>query len=216
MNIIYNGLNQMLYFLFNSTGDWGISIILLTIVVKLILMPMSIKQKISIEDQQDISKKLDEIKEKYKNNESKLEEETQKFYAESAKGMFGCLVTLLQIPIIIVLYQVITKIPYEARTILIPWISSIKTPDKFFIIPITYALVSCIPTLIPYIPYFKAAYRVKTVKTNIITTIIISLAIIIKAPIGIGMYFITTSLFSTFEELSFRFYLKNKKTQIST
>jgi YidC/Oxa1 family membrane protein insertase len=210
VNIIFNVLNDLLNYLFNFTGDWGITIILLTILVKLLLMPMSLKQKLSLNKQQDTSKKLEEIKLKYKDNAEKLKEESEKYYKESTKGMLGCLVTFLQIPIIYSLYHVITRIPYEAGTVIIPWISSIKVPDNYYIIPIIYVIVSCVPTLLPYAPFLKAAYKVKVTKTNIISTMVISLIIIIKAPIAIGMYFITTSLFSVFEEIGYRIYLRNK------
>jgi YidC/Oxa1 family membrane protein insertase len=210
VNIIFNVLNELLNYLFHFTGDWGITIIVLTILVKLILMPMSIKQKFSFNKQQDMSRKLEDIKLKYKDNAEKIKEESQKYYVESTKGMLGCLVTFLQIPIIYSLYHVITRIPFEAGTIIIPWISSIKIPDRYYIVPIIYVIVSCIPTLLPYVPYLRAAYKVKITKTNIISTMVISLVIIIKAPIAIGMYFITTSLFSIFEEIGFRIYMKRK------
>lgn len=210
MSIIFNVLNVLLNYLFHFSGDWGITIILLTIIVKLILMPMSIKQKLSMEKQQDVAKKLEIIKEKYKNNAEKIKEESQKYYAESTKGMLGCGITLLQIPIIYSLYHVIIRIPVEAGTIIVPWISSIKIPDKYYIIPIIYVMVSLIPSILPYIPYLKATYRVKITKTNIISTLVFSVIIIIKAPIAIGMYFITTSICSIFEEIGFRIYMKNK------
>lgn len=58
MNIISNLLNLSLNYFFNITGDLGIAIILLTILVKLILMPISFKQKLSMYSQQEFSKGL--------------------------------------------------------------------------------------------------------------------------------------------------------------
>lgn len=212
MNIILNVLNIVLGFLFKFTGDWGITIILVTVLVKVLLLPMSIKQKVSMDNQQVLAKKIEEIKVKYKGDEEKIKQETQDFYVQSTKGMLGCLVTFLQLPIIYSLYHVIIKIPYKAGTILIPWISNIKVPDKYYIIPMIYIGVSCIPMMLPYIPFLKNAYRTKinASKTSIITTVVFSLIIIIKAPIAIGMYFITTSLFSAIEEVGFRLYMRNK------
>jgi YidC/Oxa1 family membrane protein insertase len=210
LNIIFNVLNQMLSYLFDFTGDWGVTIILLTIVVKLILMPMSIKQKVSMEKQQDISKKLEEIKLKHKNDEKKIQEESQQYYTDAAKGMLGCMTLLLQMPVVYALYQVITKLPYEAGTVLIPWISNIKSADSLYILPIIYIMVSSIPSLLPYLPYLKTAYRAKTPKTVLITNVVFSLMIILKAPIALGMYFITTSLFSIVEEIGFRIYVRHK------
>jgi YidC/Oxa1 family membrane protein insertase len=200
----------MLSYLFQFTGDWGVTIILLTVVVKLVLMPMSIKQKLGMEKQQDISKKLEEIKLKYKDNEEKIKEESQKHYSDAAKGMLGCMTLLLQIPVVYALYQVITKLPYEAGSVIVPWISSIRSADSLYILPIIYIIVSCIPSLLPYIPYLKTAYRSKTSKTVLITNVVFSLMIIIKAPVALGMYFITTSLFSIVEEISFRIYVRHK------
>jgi 60Kd inner membrane protein. len=82
--------------------------------------------------------------------------------------------------------------------------------DKYFIIPIIYALVSLSPNLILYIPLFKTVNAVKVEKVNLIITSIFSLLITVKAPIAIGIYFITTALFSLFEEIGYRLYMKNK------
>lgn len=159
--------------------------------------------------QQNLSRKLNEIKEKYKNDTSKLESEMKKYYEESAKSMFGCLVTLLQIPIISTLYFAILKMPIGAQSILIPWVSSIKFPDKYYIVPFVYVLVSLSPNLLSYIEYFKIFKQSETAKSTFIFNIIFSLLITIKAPVAIGIYFITTGLFSFVEEVIFRIYIKN-------
>lgn len=68
MNIISDLLNSSLNYFFNITGDLGIAIILLTILVRGLLMPLSFKQKLSMQTQLKLSKGLEEIKEKYKKN----------------------------------------------------------------------------------------------------------------------------------------------------
>lgn len=68
MNIIFNIFNNSLNYFFNITGDLGIAIILLTISVKFLLVPLSFKQKLRMKEQQEVSKDLERIKEKYKNN----------------------------------------------------------------------------------------------------------------------------------------------------
>lgn len=210
MNIIFNILNTLLSSIFNFTGDWGVSIIILTLLVRLALLPISIKQKISLDKQQEMSRKIEDLKRKYSNNKKKLETEMKKHYEESAKGMLGCLVSLLQIPIISSLYFVITKMPAEVGTFIIPWVSSIKIADKYFIIPIIYMLVSMCPGLLSYLNYFKSIKRTRTTKGNLISMAIFSIILTIKAPVAIGLYFITTSLFSLIEEIVYRIYMKNK------
>lgn len=210
MNIIFNLLNTLLHYLFNLTGDLGIAIVLLTVTVRIVLLPVSIKQKTSIVQQQLLSKKISSIKEKYKNNKKKLESEMQKYYRQSTKSMLGCFVSLLQLPIISSLYFVIIKMPVNVGTIIIPWIASIKMPDKYFIIPLIYALISLSPNLLSYIKYLKTIEWVKMTKSNLIFISIFSIFITIKAPVAIGLYFITTSLFSLFEEIGYRLYMKDK------
>lgn len=210
MNIISSVLNTSLNYFFSLTGDWGIAIVLLTILVRTLLLPMSMKQKLSMQQQQSLSKKIEELKEKYKNNKEKLESELQKHYQQSAKSMFGCLVSLLQLPIIFTLYSVILKMPVHAGTIIIPWVTSIKLADSYFVLPILYALTTLSPNLLSYFSFLKVSSYNNMPKSTLILTSIFSVLITIKIPIAVGIYLITTSLFSLMEEIAFRLYLKNR------
>lgn len=214
MNIIFNFLSLLLNNIFLFTKDFGIAIVILTILVRLILMPLSIKQKINMVKQQKISVKMNELKEKYKANPKKLESELQKFYKENSKTYLGCLVSFMQLPIIFTLYNVVLKIPMEVSTVIVPWVSNLKAVDKFYIIPLLYAVSVMLPNFLPAAQYMKAY---KTEKTSKLATIInsligstVSLFITIKAPVALGLYFITSSIFSLIEELIFRVYMKNK------
>jgi len=210
MNIISNLLNVSLNYFFNITGDLGIAIILLTILVKLILMPISFRQKLSMYSQQEFSKGLEEIKEKYKSNKEKLEIETQKYFKQNARGMIGILSSLLQIPIVFNLYRVILNMPMQVGTALIPWVVSLKMSDSLFIVPAIYAVSMLSPNILPYIPFLRVKAQAKLSKTNIIITTVISGLVTFKAPIALGIYFITTSLFSFVEEIVFRLYAKRR------
>lgn len=210
MNIIFNILSNLLNYLFSFTGDWGITIVLLTSIVRLFLLPISLKQKASITEQQLVYRKIEEIKIKYKNNKKKLELETQKQYKGSSKSILGCLVSLLQFPVVISLYNVITNMSVQAGTMIIPWVSSIKMHDQYFIIPIIYALISLSPNILSSIPYFKSVQQAKMTKVNLIIISVFSVLITIKTPIAVGIYLITTGLFSLFEEVGYRLYIKDK------
>lgn len=215
MNIIFNFLNTILNQIFSITGDWGVTIILLTLLVRTMLLPLSIKQKNSIYQQQDFYKKLEELKTKYKNNSSKLEEETKKLYTENGKSMLGCMVSLLQLPIIASLYSVFMSMPVGVGSMLIPWMANIKLPDNTFIIPALYTLASLSPNLINNIKWLKPVVETKISKANIIIMAVFSLLITIKAPIAIGMYFLTSSVYSFVEEVGYRLYIRNKKLALA-
>ena len=210
MDIISNILNSSLSYYFNVTGDLGIAIILLTISVKFLLMPLSLKQKISMQSQQKLSKGLEEIKQKYKNNKEKLDIETKKYYKQNAKGMLGCLTSLLQIPVVFTLYNVILKMPMQVGTIIVPWVASLKMADSLFIVPAIYAISMLSPNILPYIPFLRITAQAKLSKTNIIITSVMGALITFKAPVALGLYFITSSLFSLVEEVVFRLYIKKR------
>lgn len=210
MNIISNILNTALNYFFGLTGDLGIAIVLLTIGVKVILMPLSIKQKLGMQEQQRLSKALEELKEKYKNDKEKLDNEMQSYYAQNAKGMLGSFIGVLQLPIVITLYNVILKMPIQAGTVLIPWLVSLKLTDNYFIIPIVYTLSMLAPNLLSYLPFLKISSQVKASKISIMITSFFSMIITLKMPAAVGIYLITTSIVSLMEEIIFRIYINRK------
>lgn len=210
MNIISNILNTALNYFFNMTGDWGIAIALLTILVRTVLLPMSMKQKFSIYQQQSLAKKINELKKKYKNNKEKLEAEMQKHYSQNAKSMLGCLVSLLQLPIVFTLYSIILAMPVQTSTVIVPWVANIKLTDNHLIIPIVYALCTLSPNLLSYLSFFKISSYADTPKSTLLVIGLASIFISIKLPIAVGIYLIATSIFSFIEELAFRLYIKNK------
>jgi YidC/Oxa1 family membrane protein insertase len=92
------------------THDYGIAIILLTVAMRVLLIPLTVKQTQSMMEMQRIQPKLKKLQEKYKNDKEKLQEETMKFYQENKVNPFGgCLPLLLQMPIFIALFRVLGK-----------------------------------------------------------------------------------------------------------
>lgn len=89
-------------------GDWGLAIIVLTVLVRLVLMPLTIKQTKSMYEMQRIQPKIKELQKKYADDKEKQQEETLKFYQENKVNPFGgCLPMLLQMPLLFALYAVL-------------------------------------------------------------------------------------------------------------
>lgn len=208
MNIILEIFDKILTFNYSITGDWGISIVLLTVLFRLFMMPISLKQKMSLLKQGEITKKIEETKEKYKHNKDKLDEELMIHYRESMKSMYGCFTLILQLPLLSALYYTVQRMSIDVGTILIPWVSSLKLYDKYFIIPLVYSIVAVSPNLISYLSLLKPyARETKTMGYNVVSMMVISILITLKAPISIGIYFISSGLFTLFEEIIFRVYV---------
>lgn len=209
MNIISEGLKLLFSYVLNFTGDYGLAIIAITIIVKLCLLPLSIKQKKAMIKQQKFSVELAKVEEKYKNNLDELKAEREKLYKESIKDFKGCLGIFIQMPIIAALYTLVLRMP-EVSTIVVPWVYSIKLSDSYYIIPIIYALSSVSPMLLNYFKFFNVDNSSNLGKTSFVPMIVFSLILTVKTPIAIGIYFITSSIFSFLEELAFKFYYKVK------
>ncbi len=95
-----------------AVGDWGLAIIVLTVLVRLALMPLTLKQTKSMLEMQKVQPKIKALQAKYKDDKEKLQEETLKFYSENKVNPFGgCLPALLQMPLLIALYQVLGGTP---------------------------------------------------------------------------------------------------------
>ena len=100
----------LLRLFYNLTGSYGVSLILFTLVIKLILLPFQMKSKKSMVRMSRMSGRMQEIQKKYANNQLKMQEEMQKFYQEEGfNPMSGCLWSFLPLPILMALYYIIRE-----------------------------------------------------------------------------------------------------------
>ena len=110
MSYIYRAFGFMLNLIYGIIENYGISIIILTVLIKLILLPLTLKQQKSMTKMQRMQPKLQEVTEKYKYDKEKQSQETMKLYKEyGVSPTGGCLPLLIQFPILIAFYQVIQK-----------------------------------------------------------------------------------------------------------
>jgi YidC/Oxa1 family membrane protein insertase len=103
---------NILLWIYSILGNFGIAIILFTIVIRMVTYPLSIQQMKSSQKMQEMqsSKKWQDIQKKYKDDKQKLQQEQMKLYQEMGINPVGsCLPTLVQLPIIIGLYQSIMR-----------------------------------------------------------------------------------------------------------
>ncbi|MBD5147540.1 MAG: membrane protein insertase YidC [Oscillibacter sp.] len=100
----------LLRLFYSLTNSYGVSLILFTLVIKLILLPFQMKSKKSMVRMNRMNGKIQEIQKKYANNQMKMNEEIQKFYAEEGiNPMSGCLWSFLPMPIMLSLYYILRE-----------------------------------------------------------------------------------------------------------
>ena len=105
---LLDAIGWLLAWLYDLTGSFGFAIIILTIVFRIVLLPLGIKQIKSMQAMQALQPKIKEIQKKYKGNKQKVQEQTMKLYQEyGVNPLGGCLPLLLQFPILIAMYSVI-------------------------------------------------------------------------------------------------------------
>jgi YidC/Oxa1 family membrane protein insertase len=105
---LLNGLGILLSFLYDLVRSYGVAIILLTILVRVVLLPLTIRQTRSMQEMQKLQPKVKELQRKYKGNRQKIAEETQKLYREhQVNPLGGCLPLLLQLPVFFALFGVL-------------------------------------------------------------------------------------------------------------
>ena len=105
---ILNALGSLLAWLYSIVPNYGVAIILLTLLIRIVLLPLGIKQIRSMHAMQAVQPQLKEIQKKYKGDRQKQYEETQKLYKEfGVNPLSGCLPMLLQFPVLIALFAVL-------------------------------------------------------------------------------------------------------------
>ena len=110
MDAIARAMGWILRSLYDATLNYGLAIILFTVFIKLITIPLSLKQQRSMKKTQEIQPALLKLQEKYKDNQQKLAEEMQKLYQKEKVNPFaGCLLLLIQLPIIYAMFFAIAE-----------------------------------------------------------------------------------------------------------
>ena len=151
MGIIAKPIGYLLALIYKLVGNYGISLIILTVIVKLVLYPLYAKQIKSTANMSDMSEQAKEIQKRYANDKEKMNEEMQKLYAETGfNPMSGCLPMLIQFPIIMGLFALLRNpmkyMPDDPSLMFANhesflWIKDLAQPD-LWILPLAAGLAT--------------------------------------------------------------------------
>lgn len=110
--VFKNWIFDIIQFFFGFCQDWGLAIIIVTIIFRVLISPLMHKQTKSSYQMQKVQPLMQEIQAKYANDPQRMQEEMQKLYADAKfNPLAGCLPMLLQMPIFIALFQVLREMP---------------------------------------------------------------------------------------------------------
>ncbi len=202
MNFLYEGICQLIESVYAVCGDYGIAIVLITVTIRLCMIPLNRKQRKSMKKQQMISVKSEEIKRKYKNNQVIMNAELEKLYREEGTESMGCLILFLQLPVMIILYNGIRlSAAVNETTVLLPWIPSLMERDSTFILPAVTVMVQMFPQVLPYIGFFKSLNLQKMSVPMILVFLFSNSWFAVMLPAGLGLYYMVSGLVTAGEQI---------------
>lgn len=151
MDFLSGIVQQVVTVLYHFTGtlglaNYGLAIILMTIIIKLALYPLTKKQIESTKAMMEIQPLMKELQVKYKDDKERLNQELAKLYqSRGVNPLAGCLPLVVQMPILFAIFYGIRDFAYEGPANFL-WMSSIADPDQLYILPVLSALTTYIQT----------------------------------------------------------------------
>lgn len=134
--------------IFDFVNNWGVAIILLTLVVKAVLYPLTRAGYISMAKMKALGPKMEALKAQYKDDKVKLQQAIMGLYRnEKVNPIGGCLPMLMQIPVFIGLYWALLS-SVELRQAGFLWIHDLSLPDPYYILPVVLAITMFLQTFL--------------------------------------------------------------------
>lgn len=128
-------------------GNWGIAIILLTVLIKLLFYPLSEASYRSMAKMRVLAPKMQRLKEQYGNDRQRMQQAMMELYkTEKINPLGGCLPIIVQIPVFIALYWVLLASVELRHAPLMLWIQDLAAPDPWFVLPILMGATMIIQT----------------------------------------------------------------------
>jgi YidC/Oxa1 family membrane protein insertase len=205
---------KLLKFIYSLIPNYGIAIIILSIIIKFVFYPLTHKSFSSAQKMQQVQPLLKEVQAKYKGNPQKVQQETMKLYKEhGVSPLGGCLPLLIQFPFLFALYPVLQSTIELRHAGFIFWLKDLSIPDPLYILPILMGITMFFQQkLMSQKPSpnmdEKQLAQLKTQKFMMYGMPIFFVFIFKSLPAGLVLYWFTYNILSVLEQLSIR-----KKTQ---
>ncbi len=190
---------DLLRWFYGLTGIWGVAIIMLTVVVKLTLLPLTIKQYKSMRKLKEINPEIQKLREKYGDDKTKMNQEMQALFQRAGTSpLSGCLPMVFQFPIWIALYAMLGAVVdlYHESFL---WLPDLTQPDPFYILPVGMGALMFVQTRMN--PSAGDEQQMKMMQWIMPGVFVVMMLFL---PSGLGLYIfanITLSLVQSFIQL---------------
>jgi len=194
----------VLRFFHGLVGNWGVAIILLTVVVKVLLLPLTHRMMVSQEKMKKLQPKLTELKTKYPNDREKQQQETMKVYQEAGVNPFGsCLMLLVQLPIWAALFTTLrNNFEIYREPFLHHFLPDLTFKDPTYILPVLLGVSQIITGLLQPMAMDAAQQRIMVWFMPIFFT-----GIMLNYPAGLLLYIFTNNVLTVAQTYSLKKWL---------
>ena len=177
------GILWVLRTIHDYVGNWGLSIIVLTLLFRALVWPLISTQTKSMFGMQELQPKIQALQKKYKDDRETLTQETMKLYREAGVNPAGgCLPILLQMPLFIILWRVFVNFEFGEGFL---WVPDLGQSDPFFILPILYIAVMF------GMSWFSARGNPQSLRQQILINVVFAF-ILFGFPAGVLLYFVVS------------------------
>jgi len=176
-------------------NNYGLSIIIVTILIRFLVLPLMMKQINSQKAMQALQPEIAKVKEKYKDNPQKVQEETMKlFQKNNVNPLSGCLPIFIQMPILIAFYHAIMRNPYIAKHTFL-WLQ-LGTKDPYYILPVLAAIFTYFQTVMMNTGMAMTPQAAQQQKIMTYMMPIMILFIGISLPSALALYWVVGNVFT--------------------
>ena len=175
---------------------WAWAIIALTVIVRMVLVPLTVRQIHSMQNMQRFAPQMKEIQKKYKGDRQKANEELMKFYKEhNINPAASCLPMVFQIPVFISLYFVLRNFANHPPGVNLEWLGLVNITDPGYVgwgklLLVIYVVSQMAST------FFMSTTMEKMQRNMMMVLPLFFVAFIIKFPTGLLLYWVTTNLWT--------------------
>lgn len=196
----FSGLMQMaLTFFYHLTDimgfpSYGIAIILLTVIIRILLYPLTVKQVKSMKAMRELGPKLKALQEKYKDNKAKQQEEIASLYkAAGVNPLAGCLPMVIQMPFLASMFYALRGFSYVSHPSFL-WIKTLAGKDPLYILPALAAITTYVSSQQTMTDSSQPNKWMSMVMPFFIGYMTINF------PAGLGLYWVVSNLFQIVQQ----------------
>lgn len=185
----------LFHFFQGFIANFGVIIIVLALLMKIVFWPFTIKSLKSMRKMQELKPKMDALRKLYKDEPQKLQKEMMELYKQYKVNPFsGCLILILQLPIFWALYQILQNTIELRGAPFVLWIRDLSVKDPYYVLPILMGAASLLQALMQ--PAQDQQSKLFSLFMPVFLTVIF-----LKFPSGIVLYWLTYSALSVLEQM---------------